>query len=392
MTALLAASAPRYDLKKDSAVSAVIIDMEKRRSINVANLTKYYVYFIEVTLESRRSYLIVRRYSHFNTLQERLDDRFPIEAGHSSQRILPTLPGKIYLKRSAVREVADRRVPDLNRYLKKLIKLESRISQHDIVLDFLTPTSGDIDTPIIKAPNGRVQYVTAAEKAKWLAQQEQQENKPKTPIVNRPQSSFSSFSGGVREDPAPQPTAPTNVPTNTVTGPKALAMHDFNASSATELSFKKGDVIPITKRIDANWLEGSINGKVGLVPQPFVKIEDDVDVGWEDEWEDDTPTMVIRCHYEGSIRDIDVDAKVAEKPTYNELLEVIKNELSVQDIALNYQDIEGDLIRIKDQSDIELLLEEAAKFPQLAMSGYVSWELRITKLGDYSMYHVEPYK
>ncbi|XP_077979634.1 neutrophil cytosol factor 4-like [Glandiceps talaboti] len=387
MTTLLAASAPKYDLKKDIVVSAVIFDTEKRRYINLANLTKYYVYFIEVTLKSRRSYIIVRRYSQFDGLQARLDDRFPLQAGNVSTapRTLPELPGKIYLKRSAVREVADKRIPDINRYLKKLVSLDPKFSQHEIVLDFLSQTPADIDTPVIKGPDGKVQYVTPAEKARLQARQQEVDGAEEMKGATfKPTSSIKSTG---------EPPIATVQPVKTISGPRMEALHDFYSTSSHELSFKKGDVIPLISKVDANWFEGSHHGKLGLVPAPFVKIiEDVIDAGWEDEWEDDSPTTVIRCYYEGSIKDIDVDPKLADKPTYPKLCEAVRSSLGSKNLILNYQDIQGDLIMLKDQSDIDLLLVEASVNPQQAISGYVPWELHISKEGDYSVYNVNPYR
>ncbi|XP_006813665.1 neutrophil cytosol factor 4-like [Saccoglossus kowalevskii] len=378
MATLLASSTPIPDLRKDTIVSAVIFDLEKRRYLHLANLTKYYVYFIEVTLKSGKTYLIVRRYSQFDDLEKNLDDRFPLEAGKltSGVRKLPSLPGKIYLKRSAIREVADLRIPDLNSYLKKLINMSSRISKSDLVLNFLCLWSSDIDTPIIKGADGKVKYVAASEKARLMAQQSKgnkaPEIKPKRPLMVRGSS--------------------TDLKPQTLTGPRVQALHDFKAESSDQLSFKKGDMIALVCRVDDNWLEGSLYGKIGIIPVPFVNIiEDVIDGGWEDEWDDDNPTSVIRCHYDGAIRDIDVDPKLAEMPTYQELLDTVRKSLSSSNIVLNYRDIEGDLILLKDQEDIDLLLEVASLHPQLAISGYVPWELHITMSGDCSQYNTDPY-
>ena len=39
-----------------------------------------------------------------------------------------------------------------------------------------------------------------------------------------------------------------------------------------ELSFKKGDVLTLTRTVDQNWLEGTLNGKTGIFPNNFVKV------------------------------------------------------------------------------------------------------------------------
>lgn len=58
-------------------------------------------------------------------------------------RILPDLPSKIYLGRSNVREVTDKRVPLLNEYLKSLFALPNNIRYDSIVMAFTKPTSED---------------------------------------------------------------------------------------------------------------------------------------------------------------------------------------------------------------------------------------------------------
>ena len=68
-----------------------IIDCEKRRGV-----TRYYAYVIEVTRKNRETYHIYRRYKQFDKMVQRLEERFPVEAGSisASDRIIPLLPGK----------------------------------------------------------------------------------------------------------------------------------------------------------------------------------------------------------------------------------------------------------------------------------------------------------
>ena len=75
---------------------------------------------IRVTGRDGSQYRIGRRYKQFDEMQRLLEQRFPVEAGEfsRSERILPSLPGKVYLARSAVREVTDKRLPQLNSYLQ----------------------------------------------------------------------------------------------------------------------------------------------------------------------------------------------------------------------------------------------------------------------------------
>ena len=55
--------------------------------------------------------------------------------------------------------------------------------------------------------------------------------------------------------------------------PCARAVHSFESQSEHELSFAAGVSIMLLRRIDENWLEGKLNGKVGIFPANYVKIE-----------------------------------------------------------------------------------------------------------------------
>ena len=55
--------------------------------------------------------------------------------------------------------------------------------------------------------------------------------------------------------------------------PCARALFAFSGEKKDELSFSEGVKIRLLKRIDSNWLEGELNGKIGIFPQSFVKIE-----------------------------------------------------------------------------------------------------------------------
>lgn len=55
--------------------------------------------------------------------------------------------------------------------------------------------------------------------------------------------------------------------------PCARAKFDFIAKSEIELSFSAGVSLRLLRRIDENWLEGELEGKVGIFPASFVDIE-----------------------------------------------------------------------------------------------------------------------
>lgn len=54
---------------------------------------------------------------------------------------------------------------------------------------------------------------------------------------------------------------------------RAIALYDFNAVEAGDLSFSKGDVIIITKKSDStdDWWTGKVGGKEGIFPANFVE-------------------------------------------------------------------------------------------------------------------------
>lgn len=54
---------------------------------------------------------------------------------------------------------------------------------------------------------------------------------------------------------------------------EATALFDFEARSARELSFRKGDNIQLYNQISNDWWRGSVNGKVGLVADKFISLK-----------------------------------------------------------------------------------------------------------------------
>ncbi|CAB0010544.1 unnamed protein product [Nesidiocoris tenuis] len=49
--------------------------------------------------------------------------------------------------------------------------------------------------------------------------------------------------------------------------------HSCPGSQPTDLSFKKGDLIYLRKKVDLNWFKGDINGRVGVFPANYVQGE-----------------------------------------------------------------------------------------------------------------------
>ncbi|XP_058827325.1 E3 ubiquitin-protein ligase SH3RF3 isoform X2 [Topomyia yanbarensis] len=54
--------------------------------------------------------------------------------------------------------------------------------------------------------------------------------------------------------------------------PHAKAFYDFASSETSDISFKKGDIIILKKKIDHNWCVGEVNGKEGAVPLNHLQV------------------------------------------------------------------------------------------------------------------------
>ena len=81
---------------------------------------------------------IYRRYSEFFSLHQRLGKEFPLER-------FPPFPAKILFRRSQVRGVAEKRMMDLNAYVRGLLNMRANISGSEIVTLFFKPTMTDLD-------------------------------------------------------------------------------------------------------------------------------------------------------------------------------------------------------------------------------------------------------
>ncbi|KAK9304718.1 hypothetical protein QLX08_004112 [Tetragonisca angustula] len=83
------------------------------------------------------------------------------------------------------------------------------------------------------------------------------------PAGNPPQSANAS--------PLPSPSkSPARTPMTRQ--PCCTALYDFEAENPGELSFKENDTITLTKKIDENWYEGSLNGRTGYFPVTYVQV------------------------------------------------------------------------------------------------------------------------
>jgi hypothetical protein len=53
--------------------------------------------------------------------------------------------------------------------------------------------------------------------------------------------------------------------------PRVLAVHDYNARSPSEMSFRKGDLIVVVDEVDVHWGKGILRNKTGAVPYAYVE-------------------------------------------------------------------------------------------------------------------------
>uniref|UniRef100_A0A915PRF3 SH3 domain-containing protein n=1 Tax=Setaria digitata TaxID=48799 RepID=A0A915PRF3_9BILA len=85
------------------------------------------------------------------------------------------------------------------------------------------------------------------------------------------QKNFDRFSGLINEFGRPEraitPQAMLQSEIMTCT-----ALFSFKAASPKELSFNRGDVIRVYRAVDINWMEGELNGQIGIFPSSYVQI------------------------------------------------------------------------------------------------------------------------
>ncbi|XP_042223013.1 E3 ubiquitin-protein ligase SH3RF3-like [Homarus americanus] len=54
--------------------------------------------------------------------------------------------------------------------------------------------------------------------------------------------------------------------------PCAKALFNYERKEARDLSFKKGDMIILRKKIDSNWYQGELNNQIGFFPASYVQV------------------------------------------------------------------------------------------------------------------------
>ncbi|XP_068177020.1 neutrophil cytosol factor 4 [Antennarius striatus] len=333
-------------LPHNVAVSATVADIEEKKGF-----IDYFRFVIEVKTKGGSKYFIYRRYRQFFNLHEILESRYapedPDKPGPNTC-VLPLLPGKVFIGNK--REIAESRIPELSTYLKRLLGFPTWFLLDEALRMFFYQTDQDNQHQPralrrLRPPTRRVKTV-----------------KPKLDL-------FSS--------------------------PRAEAMFDFRGNGKAELNLKKGEVVFLLQRVNADWLEGTVNNQTGIFPQSFVKIikplpDDDA----EGDGEDHTYSC-LRCLLLTSsgadTRDVCVQEDLTTQPTYKELLSRMRDVFKLDDVALNYRDPDGDLIRVLDNEDVQLMIQES-RGQQVNVSRPVNqfpWQLVVTLASDFSVYNTE---
>uniref|UniRef100_A0A673GHN0 Neutrophil cytosolic factor 4 n=1 Tax=Sinocyclocheilus rhinocerous TaxID=307959 RepID=A0A673GHN0_9TELE len=288
-------------------VTATIADIEEKKGFIV-----YYRFVIEVKTKGNSKYLIYRRYRQFFTLHQSLELKYSAEAqpGYYTCQ-LPTLPGKVFMGNK--KEIAESRIPELNNYMKRLLCLPTWVLLDDLIRMFFYQT--ELDSQQVPRALRRLRPPTR--KVKTV--------KPKADLLS---------------------------------APRAEAVFDFSGSGRLELSLKAGDVIFLLRRVNADWLEGTVRDKTGIFPESFVNIIKPLPESDSDE--------------EGG----------ASKSG---------NRAQMEDIALNYRDPEGDLIRILDDEDIAFMVQESKQTGSKVKRpvNQFPWELLVTHAKDLTVYNTE---
>lgn len=328
-------------------ISATIADIEEKKGF-----IDYFMFVIEVKTKGGSKYLIYRRYREFFNLHQILEERYcpqdPDRPGPNTC-VLPTLPGKVYIGNK--REIAESRIPELNTYMKRLLGLPPWLLLDEDLRMFFYQTDQD-----------------SQHQPRALRRLRPPTRKVKT--VKPPQLDLFS-------------------------SPRAEAMFDFRGNGKAELNLKRGEVIFLLRRVNTDWLEGTVNNQTGIFPESFVKI---IKALPESDSESEGGAHTYSCLHCSLLtpsgvttRDVCVQEDLTIQPTYKDLLSRMRDVFKVDDIALNYRDTEGDLIRILDDEDVQLMIEEG-RGQQGKIKRPVNqfpWELHVTMASDLSVYNTE---
>ncbi|XP_052800094.1 dynamin-binding protein-like isoform X2 [Mya arenaria] len=78
--------------------------------------------------------------------------------------------------------------------------------------------------------------------------------------------------------------------------PYARTLYPFNGEMQGELSFEANDIVTLIQHVDESWIEGEIDGKIGLCPANYVEIIVDCPYAFDNEQsEKDQMVSVVEC-------------------------------------------------------------------------------------------------
>ncbi|XP_059177326.1 SH3 and PX domain-containing protein 2A-like [Physella acuta] len=217
-----------------------VIDAEKRRIPS-----KHYVYVILVTWSDGSTLTVYRRYSRFFDLQTNLLDKYPIEGGlvDPAKRVIPFLPGKIFFGRSQIKDVAMKRLKEINLYCKNLITLEPKISQSDIVKEFFEVEPEDLDPPPSCTDDGKRKL-----------------------SLTFSLTNLSKLKVGKEKQ------------VGDISKPKRmqcyLAIADYTAQASGEISLEAGTRVEVVEKSENGWWFVNSEDEQGWVPSTYLEPED----------------------------------------------------------------------------------------------------------------------
>ncbi|KAI5627633.1 neutrophil cytosol factor 4 [Silurus asotus] len=340
-------------------ISATIADVDETKGFIV-----YFRFVIEVKTKGGSKYLIYRRYREFYTLHQNLELKFSPESASGPYTVtLPTLPGKVYVGNK--QEIAENRIPELNTYMKKLLCLPTWVLLDDLIRMFFYQTEYDsIQVPKalrrLRPPTRKVwdkdilQHLPCYETlnttlfSSFVAQMSHAHNCTLITValsgptlkcrVSAPGLRFiSSYHSGSSGD-----------------HPKAL--FDFNGNGRLELSLKTGDVIFLLRKVNDDWLE---------IIKPLPESDSDEEGGATKKKGGPGSYSCLHCCmlHPGGVdeRDVCVEEDLSIQPSYSDLLARMREVFQIKDIALNYRDPEGDLVRILDDEDVALMVQQSKR-------------------------------
>ncbi|XP_071208926.1 neutrophil cytosol factor 4-like isoform X2 [Salvelinus alpinus] len=335
-------------------ISATIADIEEKKGF-----IHYYRFVMEVRTRGGSKYLVYRRYSQFFNLHSELELKYsPGDQdipGPNTCR-LPTLPGKVFIGNK--KEIAENRIPELNTYMKRLLGLPTWVLLDDVIRMFFYQTESDS------------QYQPRA-----LRRLRPPTRRVKTVKTNQ---------------------------TDVFSSPRAEVVFDFSGSGRLELSMKAGEVIFLLRRVNTDWLEGKVSNRTGIFPESFVKIikplpesDSDGESGGAS-GKGAGSYSCLRCYLltpQGvDTRDVCVEEDISTQPSYKELLARMRDVFKVDgNIALNYRDPEGDLVRLLDDGDVALMVADGRgqRSKVKRPVNQFPWELHVTAASDMSVYNTE---